>query len=279
MIGDFRGEVAGKDDFMGKQKHTFATNISFCKRMLEHQGLDCEAVWNELLAIGINEGRLLQLFRQYSYDVEMVRDVVTLFPAKEINNGYMISDNGGTGVECIERLDMVAAFDGDAEAAVQAKKDGVALIPEWELPEDFFLIWDAPLGVIIDTPENRDSLRKFCEQGNLNDKRNQVYEWIIGIGGSEWDGVDVVRVQGTVSQIRDDLYCRVDNDRLADEGEWDFGTSSASEVAVVSRDDDLLPAKLYAHGCYLDYHIDYTATRADRVESVDLTAESRKVAS
>lgn len=73
--------------------------------------------------------------------------------------GYAVTDFGGTGMLEIQRIDEDGVFPDDEAAVDQAIKDGVAIIPVDELPENFdrrYLGW-------IDTPENRKRIQEFCE--------------------------------------------------------------------------------------------------------------------
>ena len=60
----------------------------------------------------------------------------------------------------IERIDEVDAYDGDVEAALQAKKDGIKLIPCKEYP---YRTYPFNAYRFLDTPENRVALLKNIE--------------------------------------------------------------------------------------------------------------------
>lgn len=60
----------------------------------------------------------------------------------------------------IERIDEVDAYDGDVEAAQQAKKDGIKLIPCKEYP---YRTYPFNAYRFLDTPENRIALQKNIE--------------------------------------------------------------------------------------------------------------------
>lgn len=57
----------------------------------------------------------------------------------------------------IERLDEVGAYDGDVEAAIQAKRDGIKLIPCREYP---YRTYPFNAYRFLDTKENREALAK-----------------------------------------------------------------------------------------------------------------------
>lgn len=60
----------------------------------------------------------------------------------------------------IERIDEIDAYDGDVEAAQQAKKDGIKLIPCKEYP---YRTYPFNAYRFLDTPENRIALQKNIE--------------------------------------------------------------------------------------------------------------------
>lgn len=75
---------------------------------------------------------------------------------EDISKGYAVFDFDGTGMLEINRIDAVMAFESDEEAVEQAIKDGVAIIPVEELPDNFerkYLGW-------IDTQANRKAMEK-----------------------------------------------------------------------------------------------------------------------
>ena len=57
----------------------------------------------------------------------------------------------------IEKIDEVGAYDGDVEAAIQAKKDGIKLIPCREYP---YRTYPFNAYRFLDTKENREALAK-----------------------------------------------------------------------------------------------------------------------
>ena len=75
------------------------------------------------------------------------------------SRGYDIFDFDGTGMLEIEKIDEMNMFDSDKDAVEQAIKDGIKIIPVEELPENFdrkYLGW-------IDTPENRETIKRYCK--------------------------------------------------------------------------------------------------------------------
>lgn len=62
-----------------------------------------------------------------------------------MSKGYDITDFDGTGMLEIQKIDELGIFKSDKDAVEQAIKDGVAIIPVKELPE------------------NRERIVKYCE--------------------------------------------------------------------------------------------------------------------
>ena len=88
-------------------------------------------------------------------------------------------------------------------------------------------------------------------------------DWIIGVSGSDMDDVVVYKFTGTVDDAKNKLVDLVYDERKERQNDdfydWDFGTESVKDISVSPR------GKLYAFGCYRDYHTDYTATPLDLV--------------
>ena len=83
-------------------------------------------------------------------------------------------------------------------------------------------------------------------------KTEEVMNWLVGIGGTEVDGVMMERVTGTKKQVVKHLVSLVRRDRDADPEGWDYGSTAMKDV--VDRGGEL-----YAYGVFSDYHIDYSA--------------------
>ena len=108
---------------------------------------------------GLTEERYNQMMKSWHDDEEQVFTVVEDWGADNCNKGYAIFNFDGTGMLEIEAINDVGCFDDD-EAAEQAIKDGIKIIPIEELPENFnrkYLGW-------IDTEENRKAIQKYCDK-------------------------------------------------------------------------------------------------------------------
>ena len=86
--------------------------------------------------------------------------------------------------------------------------------------------------------------------------------WIIGIGGSDLDGVDVLRVYGTKPQVKKYLLELAKDERCSED--YDFGTETINEI--LERDN----GSLYAFNCFYDHHTDYEATPENNHEMIVL---------
>lgn len=95
--------------------------------------------------------------------IQAVQEVLKEKWGENGDKGYAIftEDNGFKfPVLVIERIDEVNAYDNDIEAAKQAKRDGIKLIPYKDYPCKTY-----PFNCyrFIDTQENRESLQKNVE--------------------------------------------------------------------------------------------------------------------
>lgn len=81
---------------------------------------------------------------------------------------------------------------------------------------------------------------------------NTKRTWIIGIGGSDVDGVVFGQFFGTEAQVKKKLVELIRADKKEDKGSWDFGTESQKELQTDERG-------IYGYNCFSNYHIDYQA--------------------
>ncbi len=87
-------------------------------------------------------------------------------------------------------------------------------------------------------------------------------DWIIGVGGSELDDVLVFKFTGTVRQAKLKLLDMIKEDRAGEEfQDWWSGTENIEEIQEFAN------GRLYAYGCWDNYHIDYSATPTDAIEA------------
>lgn len=111
---------------------------------------------------GLTEERYNQMMASCNNDEEWVEGIVIDWGAENCNKGYEVFDYDGTGLLELCKIDDVDAFETDEQASVEAKKDGIKIIPKEELPEDM------PDGMEyhqwVDTEENRKNLFEYCEK-------------------------------------------------------------------------------------------------------------------
>ena len=86
--------------------------------------------------------------------------------------------------------------------------------------------------------------------------KGEKFDWIIGIGGSEVDGVDMHRFYGTEYQVKRHLIKLVKEDIENNADCFEYGTDNIEEIQ-----ERIYGNSFYAYGCYSDYHIDYEAIK------------------
>lgn len=77
-------------------------------------------------------------------------------------------------------------------------------------------------------------------------------DYIIAIGNSCSDGIDLCRFRGELEDVKKKLIELVLKDKANDEDNWDYGTEDIDEIEIIGND-------INAYATYHDYHIDYTA--------------------
>lgn len=131
-----------------------------------HYGFDLE---ESDKYFGLTEDRYNQMMLYYHSNRDAVRQVVNEWTVKTCNKGYGVVDYDGTGMLEIQRIYDIGTFENDEDAAEQAMKDGIELIPIEELPENFdrkYLGW-------IDTPENRQIIQEYCNKYCSNELQEE----------------------------------------------------------------------------------------------------------
>lgn len=111
----------------------------------------------------VNKERYEQELKSWNRNEEQVNALIREWGVENFNNGYAIFDYDCTGLLGIEAIGELCRFETDGEAAIQAEKDGIKIIPVNELPENFgrngddyrWFGW-------IDTVENRKAIEKYC---------------------------------------------------------------------------------------------------------------------
>lgn len=76
--------------------------------------------------------------------------------------------------------------------------------------------------------------------------------WLVGIGGTNADGVIMMRISATEQEIKEFLVNLVKEDKFTDPEAWEYGTDTVDEISNGVKG-------FYAYAVYSDYHIDYQA--------------------
>ena len=88
-------------------------------------------------------------------------------------------------------------------------------------------------------------------------------KWIIAIGNTEADGIEMLYMIGDVDQIKRALVELALEDKGNDEESFNYGTEDISGVAEIVDNKTNEVTALNAYNVFSDYHIDYTAQRLD----------------
>lgn len=236
----------------------------------ESRGVNLDEFVKKCMDMGIEEHRVYELISSYYGSFDEVWRVVATYGAEALNKGYTVSICRDPFIRCVYRFEPAKLFYNNTEAATQAEKDGIKLIPVSELPEDSFLIFDLDKR-LVDTPENREALRRFFAKHSLQKRKERKFRWVVGICASDGDEVNIYRVDGTVHQMREHLFKGVCAHHY--DGDWQFGTESPEEVVIKERDENWIPEKMCAYACNSDYHVDFTAARISALEMYDIEGE------
>ena len=86
--------------------------------------------------------------------------------------------------------------------------------------------------------------------------------WIIGIGGTEIDGVILKKFVGTEAGVKTKLMKLIREDRNADREIWDYGTERKSELTMCPD------GSIGGYNCFASYHIDYSAKPIEAIKEV-----------
>lgn len=117
--------------------------------------------YNKFIEMGLTPERYNQMMNSFG-DEESIEYAIFTWGVENVNNGYAIFDFDGTGLLQIEAIGDVNAYESDAEAVKQAVADGIKIIPIEELPDNF----DRKYFGWIDTPQNRENIKHYCNKCN-----------------------------------------------------------------------------------------------------------------
>lgn len=101
-------------------------------------------------------------------------------------------------------------------------------------------------------------------------KKNEVSKWVIGSCNTNGDGVEVYIAIGTENDVKKMLAQEVRNARDENPDEFEYGTTAAKDVTG----DQWAIGELYASATFDDFHIDWSASRIENIETCDLTKKA-----
>ncbi len=185
------------------------------------------------------------------------------FWPKLVRNGYIeVEDIGGDIEKDLEKI--VSA----------ASEKGIPLSGriEWHQSVDdsrgTYFVYDNKLEsctyeqTIIADADTEELVRELENRGytatETIEKSDDETDWIIGIGGSENDGVCMYKFTGSCHAVKEELVKLVAESRAEDDGCWDYGTENAEEVQERA-------ASYYAYACFCDRHVDYEAYPLNKI--------------
>lgn len=111
---------------------------------------------------GLSAERYAQMMKEFDGDESFIEEAVSDWGIEICNRGYAVFDFDGTGMLEVEAIGACGLYD-DEEAAYNAARDGIKIIPVQDLPKNFerrYFGW-------IDTPENREKIKLYCERKNI----------------------------------------------------------------------------------------------------------------
>lgn len=146
---------------------------------------------------GLTDERYIQMMQHYNGNKDLVRCIVEEWGADKCNAGYcIVADNlpGNHQTLHVERIDAVAAFASDREAALHAAQHGIPLIPESDLKN---LPASVQRTAWVDEPGTRTALRYYAAfVKNEADREQQVSELKGNICS------ELLKIQQAVEQLR-----------------------------------------------------------------------------
>ena len=98
---------------------------------------------------------------------------------------------------------------------------------------------------------------EICHCGGK--KKDDVKTWIVGVGGSETDGVDMTVFTGTKHEAKKHLAKAVRDARDENREEFDYGYTSIGDI------EERADGSLYACACFSGYHLDFQAYPEDDI--------------
>ena len=124
---------------------------------------------------------------------------------KEAIKGYTKTGSNELldGVEVVERIDVMGTFDSDYEAASQAKKDGISMLPINDYERNLDEISKSYVGLFTDTPTNREFLkvREKSVERDVSGRDKDIFNKFISDVKKEYRELKLFR-QATINVLK-----------------------------------------------------------------------------
>lgn len=91
---------------------------------------------------------------------------------------------------------------------------------------------------------------------------DEIKTYIIGVGGSDCDGIDFEIFTGTREGVIDRIWNIMEELRLEDEEDPDIRCEK-DEIGIYNKIHDCY--RLYGYVCYYDHHVDVEAKALDEI--------------
>lgn len=90
-------------------------------------------------------------------------------------------------------------------------------------------------------------------------------KWILGIGGSDLDGIVFCIIEGTEEEVRKFLFEKIITDRIQEQEEdvFDFGTESIEDLETRNYGENA--NSIYGFNCFYNHHTDYEVQKLSDV--------------
>lgn len=182
----------------------------------------------------------------------------------DVIKGYTIGENGecSKGELSVIKIDDMQLFDSDAEAAEQAKEDGVKLIPKKEL--SFGHGNDMRNYRYIDTPNNRKLLSRYIStEKKLNVEKDYIHseEFISKFG--DWEKINRLEKLKNAPTLKKDGKVVID------------GTDYTDKISEMRNNEDRKGLREIMSLLKKEILGSYTAPDMDN-ESIDITSATMK---
>lgn len=180
-----------------------------------------------LVGVGNTEADGVVISRVYGTDYQVKRHLMKLIRKNREND----PENWDNGTERIRELDV----SGDG-----GRIEGYATYYDYHI--DYTAVAESAAHV------------SFASESSAAEEKPDAKNWIVGIANAAGNGVYLMRVSGTVDEIKGYMMTLIEEDREMDISEYEYGTDLEEELDVADDGNRI-------DGClvFSRYHIDYTA--------------------